>query len=197
MRQAQHFYRDKYRTFPKIAAQGELLPDQVIEVNKEISVDGQPVILNDISQMPLCDVIIKEDENGLINRHMKRLSYAEIIRILPPELQLLRTWWATKLNDTFELDDFDREIGKKIGQMEMALAVSRASGEMANIEASKAQSQALIQQILSAGGQIPAQPGLPSPGVGGPRPAEPTEQEVQAQLVPAQPSGPRLLGGQG
>jgi len=189
VRQAQVTYRDKYRRFPKIASQGELMPNEFIEINKEIAVDGVNTMMNDISQMPLCDVILKEDQNGLINRHMKRLSYAEIIRVVPPENQLLRTWWTTKLNETFEMDDYEREVAKKIGNMEMALAIKRAVGEMSNIEASQAQAEMLIKQLM--GGQ-PQQMGLPPQG-GGPRPVEPSQEEVNAQLTPAPPGGPSLL----
>lgn len=200
LRQAQVTYRDTHRRFPRTTALGEAVENQWVELNKPAMSGGQQIVINDISAMPLCDVIIKEDQNGLMNRQIKQRSIVEILQMLPPELGLFRAWYGKMLSDTFELDDREREIGKKIGDMELALALKRSSSEMSNMEASKVQAEALIAQITASmgggGGAGGAQQALPQQSTpASDIPQQPTGEEVEATYTEEPSGAPNLLEG--
>lgn len=138
---AQIFYRKKHRNFPRANGEG------FVSVNLRTNVDGRPVMINDISAIPQCYVIVKEDQNGLITRHMNRLQYAEMMKNMPQEISLLRTWLALQAAKTVDMSEKDQVVLDTITNMEFMKAVMAYKTEMMNMAANQKQAQAMIVQL--------------------------------------------------
>lgn len=159
--QAQITYRDSYRLFEKADRSG------YIELNRSVEVDGNKMLINDISQMPRCNVIIKTDPNGLMMRHMNREQYTEMMRVVPPQMALLQTFLASKLIATNELSDEDRKELEVVTKMEMVRAAMAIKTELANMQASSANAEMSVMQIDQQIQQLMAGPQQQQIGPGG------------------------------
>lgn len=179
--QVQNTYRNNYRKFLK--------PDKTgfIEINRPIMMGSIPVIINNISQLPRCQVVVKEEPQGLINRHMNRIMFSEMLNNLPPELTLIRSWLAIQVAKTMDTNDQDSQQLEVIAAMEMAKAISSFKSQVLNNEAMGAQAQMMIAQIeqqlggaVGAGGEAPMQ--------ATPQSEMPVEPEMGAEEPPPLPS---------
>jgi len=141
MKMAQVLYRNKHRNFPKSDQSG------FVSVNVRAQIDGRPVIINDISALPACYVIVKEDPNGLITRHMNRLQYAEMMQNMPPNLGLIRAWLALQSAKTVDMSENDKAAFEAISGMEMMKAVMGYKTEIMNMAANQKQAEAMIAQL--------------------------------------------------
>lgn len=191
-RQAKLLYRDRYRQFPKITASGDIMPGATIEVN--VNVGG--AIINDISAIPDCEVIVREDQNGMITRTMNRTTFMEMLQFIPPDLALLRTKIVDLIIKTLDIGDDEKATFESLTTLELQNALRAHVAQGKNSEAAAAQAEMLIQQVsmqLQGPQQQLPQQATPTEG----QPVEPTPQEVaevpQLQAPPA-PSSPDLLG---
>lgn len=146
--QAQNTYRDNYRRFHRVDGSG------FVDVNKRVRMNGRPVVINDISQLPRCHVIIKEDQNGMINRQMNRIMYSEMLQRIPPEQALLRGWMTLKIARTMDTNEVEKKELELIAQMEMAKAMVAYKTDLTNMAAGQAQAEMVIAQIEAQMGQM-------------------------------------------
>jgi len=175
--QAQNTYRNTYRKFMK--------PDKTgfVEINRPINMNGMPVILNNISQLPRAQVVIREEPQGLINRHMNRIMFSEMLNNLPPELTLIRSWLAVQIARTMDTGEADKKQLEMISAMEMAKAMSSFKTQMLNDKAMGAQAMMMIAQVEQ-------QLGIP---MGGGEEAAPMQTTPQSE-IPVEPSaGPPAM----
>ena len=139
--QAQNTYRATYRKFTTVDGK------RTIEFNRKDEIGGVPVVINNISALPLVNVVIKEDPRGLMVRHMNRVVYAELLQSIPPELTLFRSLLTSLITSTLDVPEDDQEMVKAVSALEMMKAIQSWKTQMKGLMANEKQADMLIAQV--------------------------------------------------
>jgi len=158
-----------------------------ITINQKQEMGGQRVVINSVSNIPRCKVIVTESTKTPIFQLRKRMEIAEIIKDIPPEDYLRRQQALSIFFENTPMNDEDKAKMDVINELENTKAMMQFTAEMSTLQTTIAtnknqQSQLeMMSQRMNAAKAAPPAQGSISPELqqGAPAPAQAPQQEQQ------------------
>jgi hypothetical protein len=147
-----------------------------ITINKKEEINGQRMIVNDVSQLPRSKVVVTESKNNPVYQLRKKAEVADIIKSIPPN-DLLRLQLALNLYfDNMSMSDDARAQTEMVNSLSMQKAMLASMVEISSYQTQLKSNAVMNEQMNLQLAQLQPQP----PEQMAPPSAQPIPNEIPA-----------------
>lgn len=151
-----------------------------IMINSREVMNGQQVMVNDVSSLPRSKVVVTESKNNPVYQMRKKAEVADIIRSIPPTDNLRMQFALNLYFDNMSMSDEARAQQEMVNQISMQKAIMGSMVEMSTMQTQLKSNEVMGQQLNLQMAQLLPQP-EPQQGALPPS-VEPVPQEAAAPL---------------
>lgn len=151
-----------------------------ITINKKEEVNGQRMIVNDVSQLPRSKVIVTESKSNPVYQLRKKAEVSDIIKSIPPNDNLRLQHALSLYFDNMSMSDEARAQTEMINELSMKKAMMGAMAEMSGYQTQIKSNSVMNEQMNMQLAQMQPEPEAPMP----PETSEPLPEQV-AEPQPA------------
>lgn len=134
-----------------------------ITINKKEEIDGQTVVVNDVSTLPRSKVIVTESKSNPVYQLRKKAEVADIIKSIPPTDNLRMQSALNLYFDNMSMSDEARAQQEVVNKISMEKAMLATLAEMANYKTAIKNSEVMQEQANMSLAQMQPQPQGPQP----------------------------------